>query len=986
MPLGDYAIGLAFFIATVGAVGIAAYLLLRRTLRFLTGAPAVVGFTVVLTAGLIAVHLVPGVLGLLSRWSVLACALLLAAVAWWRLPTRPFAEEAETARRPPPSPRTSRALAGGAGAALVVFVLAQAWVATVVPSTGIDTVTFHLPNVAAWIQSGTVWRVDNFTPLLAPGNYPQSGDVLVLVAVLPWENDAFARLVNLPFVAVTGAGVYAVAVELRAARATATIFATTFAALPVLSLAAYRGAQTDPVLVAMLIAGALFLLRHSRTGRASDLGLAGLALGVAFGTKWYGVSSVAVVLLVWAVASLISRRRPAPVLRDGAVLVGLIALAGGFWLVRNWVVSGNPVMPVKVELLGATLFDAPRDFIRECAGYTIAHYVGDPGAWSEYILPAYGVNYALPGTVIAVGLLAAAVLLLGRLRGWSGRRDEAGRALAVAACACLLTVAYALTPYSAFGPEGQPLLTGANARYLLPALVVAAPAAAWCAMHVGRLRVPLEALGAVAVADGIRLGFDVPVRLVFLTALTVAVVIALAIAVVALSRRLGVGPRLAVRAAMALLAAVAIVAVGHLRQVEFNDGRYAGLEPALDWILAHAPEGKRIALAGTWDVGGLAPVLPAFGPRLGNEVAYLGTYARGQLREFDTREKWAAAARRRDFDLLIVGSGAYSEACPVPGSETDDDAWARAEGFTRLAGSRRLRLYRVTPVPGAGDAARGEDGGGAPRPTLPWLSSTARVLAVSARRDQEHAVAEVRRPGTSCEPETLRGPDRRVREGLRVSTGLGEVVAHRERLRIGAGGHDLEAMAVEEQRHAVAREVLHMRGDHGPPSRSQKAGHRAARVGEHQHERSRWGEQRPRPLKGGARIRQVLYDVAHYHRPEVTLGQRRLEHALGAHVESEPIARVGGREPAGLDSHGVPAAGVGLGHQEADPASEVDERSRLDVPLDALQHPASGGPLPRRLLDVVGRSRLRVVARQPPLVGHPLELHVPARDTPHDVV
>src|SRR5207249_1857830 len=106
----------------------------------------------------------------------------------------------------------------------------------------------------------------------------------------------------------------------------------------------------DIVLLATLATGTLFLVRHFRTRRTSELVLGGVALGIAFGTKWYGISVVVVVLACWAAASLAARRGRRVVARQGAALVGLVLAAGGVWLVRNWVTTGNPLFPVKVRL------------------------------------------------------------------------------------------------------------------------------------------------------------------------------------------------------------------------------------------------------------------------------------------------------------------------------------------------------------------------------------------------------------------------------------------------------------------------------------------------------------------------------------------------------------------------------------------------------------------------------------------------------------
>ena len=688
MPLTDYLVGFVFFAGTVGAAGAAGAVLVRRRLPHLAGAPRVLAVGLTGTAVLIAVHLLPGLVGILSRESALSCGALALAGA---LLVPAVEGPAETPLRPPPSGLLSWALAAPAAAAAGLFHLGAAWIGSGEPSIEIDTLTFHLPNVARWIDSGSFWQVDQFTPLLANGNYPHNGDVVFLAALLPWENDAFARPLGLPFAALAALAVYAIAVELGAVRATAVLAAAVFAALPALYLAAHDGAKTDPVMLASFGSGLLFLLRHFRTGRRSELVLAGAGFGIAFGTKWYGVSSVAVVVAVWAVASLVAGRPWRSLARDGAVVGTGIAALGGFWLVRNLVESGNPLFPVEVKVAGLTLFDAPRDFIRECGGFRIVDYLGSPGAWPDFILPAWGENYALGGPLLLTGAVLAVLAVLGAGRGAAA----GGRVGALLVGAILLFVAYAVTPYSAFGPEGRPVLVGANARWLLPALLVAAALFAGAAGRLGRVRPLAEAAGLAAVVDGIRRG-DVPLGLMAKGGLVVALLAGVAGALVLMHRRGGTRSpsRRAAMAAAAALVLVAGAALGHARQRTFNDARYAEGDPVIAWFAREAPADHRVGLAGVWSVSGLAPVLPAFGPRLGNDVAYVGRFHDGQLREWETRPEFAAAVARGGFDLLVVGKGSYS-GCRVPGSGTDETAWAAAEGFRRLAESDRLVLYRV---------------------------------------------------------------------------------------------------------------------------------------------------------------------------------------------------------------------------------------------------------------------------------------------------
>jgi hypothetical protein len=693
MPLDDYLIGVAFFGGTVGSATGAGVLVALRRLPQLSGAARVLAVALLATAAVLAAHLVPGALGMLTRGTALAAAVAML-VAAWRLRAR------EAPEAPPPAPArpsgtASWVLAGMSAAALGVWHLAQTAALSGAPAHDIDSLTFHLPNIASWIQADTFWRVDQFTPLLANGNYPQNGDVLYLAIVQPWMNDAFVRVASVPFVALTALAVYALASELRVPRATAVLAGALFVSLPVVTFAAYDGAKTDAMGLFAFGAGLLFLARHSRVGGSGELLLAGLGLGIAFGTKWYMVLAVPAVVLVWLLASLAGRRGLGAILRSAAILTGVVLLAGGFWLVRNWVESGDPFFPVSVRVAGLTIFDAPRDFIRECAGFRIVDYLGSPGIWADFILPAYRDNYGAPGLAIALGVLAALLLLAGADGRVPALAAADGRVSALAAATLLTAACYAITPYTAFGLEDEPILVGANTRWATPALLLAVTLAAWAAGRAGRLRVPAELAAALAVADGLRRGFEVSAGRVALAGLALV----LLAAGVWLARRTPVRRLVRERAVLAvtlvLLGLGLVLALGHERQRRFNDGRYLDADAVIRTLARDAPEGRRIGLAGNWSVHGLSPVWPAFGPRLENRVEYVGERVDGQLREYADRERFVAAVRRAGYDLLVVGRGGYPEGCPLPGEETDDDEFARASGGREIASTGRLTLYAV---------------------------------------------------------------------------------------------------------------------------------------------------------------------------------------------------------------------------------------------------------------------------------------------------
>jgi hypothetical protein len=679
---GQYLLGVVLLGITAGASGLTALVVVSRRLAGLPGYARGAAYGVLAAAALLVATLVPAALGLLGRASGPICALVVLAATHLLLRPAPPAPAANKPRDDPPrerEPLLSRLLGGAAFVLLGGWSIAAAWLGSAVPSTGRDTLTFHLPEAVRWMQTGTIWRVDQFEPLLANAYYPQNGDALNLALLVPFHSDAFVRVLSVSSLLVFALAVYALARELRAPPGASALGAALVASLPITVLTAEEGAKTDLWCLAALAVAGLFLIRQLRTGAVSDLLLGGAALGLAAGTKWYGLTAAAAVGGAWAIARLAGRpgaawQRVRKAAREGGIVVGLFALGCGLWLARNWVESGNPLFPAPVRLAGLTLFHAPPDPVRACADYTVADYAGNGHVLRHVLWPIWRTSLGAGALLLLAGLAAAPVL--GR-----PRRAMAG----LAGLGAVLLVMYAVLPYSALGARDQPLFAGPNVRYALPAFALAAALLAYALPRLRRLRHVVELLALLAVANGLRHGLFVGEGRIA-AGVVAALGLAAAFAVV---RRL---PRRVLRVALAICA-VAVLALGFVRQRDFYDNRYRGSDAALDF-LASTPHGTRVGLAGFETGGALPHVLPAFGEHLGNRVQYVGEDHDGQLRAYEQPGRFTSALARGRFDYLLVAPKRYGVPCTLPGENADPGGWAQAAGWRRVTQSRSLALYR----------------------------------------------------------------------------------------------------------------------------------------------------------------------------------------------------------------------------------------------------------------------------------------------------
>ncbi len=220
MPAGDYIEGYALFAAMLaGTIGGAAWIAAAR-FGVLRGVERVLAVAVLASAAILAVHLLPMVLGVLSEASVLI------ATAFWIGAAALLARRGPAAARgagvadietPLAAGRFAAAVAGACLGVAAAFLLTSLGDRLVAAPLSIDVLNFHLPNVVRWIESGSIWQIDVFLPDVAPGHYPHNGDVLLLASVLPWRDDFLAHLVLYPYWALAGVATYALGRRLGAA-------------------------------------------------------------------------------------------------------------------------------------------------------------------------------------------------------------------------------------------------------------------------------------------------------------------------------------------------------------------------------------------------------------------------------------------------------------------------------------------------------------------------------------------------------------------------------------------------------------------------------------------------------------------------------------------------------------------------------------------------------------------------------------------------
>jgi hypothetical protein len=616
----------------------------------------------------------------------------------------------------------------GAAVVLALIVVAQ-WAGPTLLALdrgiyGGDSLWYHLPLAAHISQTGSVTSLLYTDPLYLNWFYPQVSELVHAGGILLYGNDFLSPLLNMAWLGLALFAGWCIGRPYGSGATGVAAVASVMAANLLFSRQP-GNANNDVVAIALFLSAVALLLNTRRPLPVGALLVAGLAAGLALGTKLTVVPPVlALTVGVIVIAQAGERWRTA------ASWIGGMVVGGGYWYFRNLIVSGNPFPWQDIGPIHHA------EALQGRHPYAIVHYATDTDVWGKFFTPALherlGDLWPLYLALAVVGV----VLVL-----WRGGRMER----MLGAVALLAAIAYLLTPLGASGPEGTPVGFRLNIRYLAPGLILALTLLAIPPFEgdreLGRLGSAqrLWQLGTfgifallVVVSAGALGAIDTD-RIPGTVVLALAVV-AVPLLVVFLSRR-GLAPvQLAGIGAAAL---IVLAVLGRIAQDNYLDHRYSsaapdyptteqpavelgqGLGAAYDW--ARGTRDQKIALSGT--MGALFQY-GLWGWDSSNDVRYIGKKGpRGSFNEITQCPEWIAALNDGDFDYVIT-TPTYHQDDPAADTAPVQRDWiSRAGNVQRVAGANLVDIWKVTgPLNPLACAAPAAGAGKNPAKTLPSVT------------------------------------------------------------------------------------------------------------------------------------------------------------------------------------------------------------------------------------------------------------------------
>jgi hypothetical protein len=481
-----FVVGALLLAAIVVSIGAAARAARRLLLPRAEGPSAHIADAVITLGSLVVVAEIVGTFGEFRRgvlagsaiaMGVLSWALLRAAVSRRLLP-RPASAGAGRGGSPP-GPYRSVYWVGLAGCALVAGQWGS-WISLPFHQgiVDYDSLNYHLTFAAQFVHSGSLNHLHYVSPDTPVHLYPQNAELLHAIGMLLLGSDFLSIFINVGWLMFAIACGWAIGRRFGLGPATGLAVATVMA-VPILTATQAGNGGNDAAALALFLAVvAIFLTTPPSLGSVFILGLAS---GLGIGTK---LTVIAPCLLV-AVAMIVRAKAGQRVRALGVWLLPVL-LVGSYWYARNVLITGSPDSSVDLSVAGIGFPYQPFQLVVHL-GFSVADYWNNWHVWRTSLIPGLAaLGHAWWELLLIVG--AGSVFALVRRR---------GELRLLAALALLSALLYVITPTTAIGTQGRPILFAENLRYLTPAL--AAGLMAVVLLSAGRReRWQLATVGAIA--------------------------------------------------------------------------------------------------------------------------------------------------------------------------------------------------------------------------------------------------------------------------------------------------------------------------------------------------------------------------------------------------------------------------------------------------------------------------------------------------------
>ncbi len=219
-----------------------------------------------------------------------------------------------------------------------------------------DSVSYHLPFIAKWLQTGNL-ATPYFTAFSSPlGYYPSNYELLDLWTAVPFNSDYFFHLLNFPLLILLALAVYGICRNFKISRKIGVISTGLIFYMPIFLKQA--GTPLVDLFFTLTFVLTIYFLQEILKNKNEPLDFLafGLCVGLFIGTKYLGLPYATIPILLLLILSCAPSQRKGKLKGLLIIIIGIF-LTGSFFYLRNWLTTGNPIFPVEISLFGKQIFE-----------------------------------------------------------------------------------------------------------------------------------------------------------------------------------------------------------------------------------------------------------------------------------------------------------------------------------------------------------------------------------------------------------------------------------------------------------------------------------------------------------------------------------------------------------------------------------------------------------------------------------------------------
>lgn len=245
-----------------------------------------------------------------------------------------------------------------AASIIIGFSIIKIFMVLTNPPLGWDDLSYHFVFPVEWLKTGTLDTPITICDDPSPPYYPINGSLFFLWLIMPFRSVFLANLGQLPFFIMAFLALYNISRKIGISKEFSFYAAGLFIFIPNIFRQMEIG-YVDVMMAALYLVCVNFLINLSRNFSLKTAILWAIAFGIFLGTKTSAIIYGLVLLLFFG--CIIIKNSKIKYLKKIVfillVFVLFSLLLGGFTYIRNIILTGNPLFPAEIKLLGHKIFN-----------------------------------------------------------------------------------------------------------------------------------------------------------------------------------------------------------------------------------------------------------------------------------------------------------------------------------------------------------------------------------------------------------------------------------------------------------------------------------------------------------------------------------------------------------------------------------------------------------------------------------------------------